>query len=286
MPFLLLCMVFFLSSCSFPSWIVSHRHITVESTSGKVPEVTHAQERVIRKSRYEIYQYFRSDTLRNLSEQSFSVLYHGERIKPDVYAYLPNNYTRLKEPTTLPPMTLYCISFKVKRQHGDTILITGHDIPQQGDSLTVRVEIPEERDKKDAIDWRNFELTQQLYGESEFMTSKGGLYHDLAYENGVCIKEFVVTLPSTCDNILHGEMTEDMKQIMKQEDVPLHALSFYYNYNFYRVSVSNDCDLSLLKNKDRQWEDSFKIRVKFYENVKEPYKQNLPFAIIESISAA
>jgi hypothetical protein len=42
--------------------------------------------------------------------------------------------------------------------------------------------------------------------------------------------------------------------------------------------------LSCLKDIDRNSSDNFKIRVKFFENVKQPYHYKFPFAIIESIS--
>ena len=71
---------------------------------------------------------------------------------------------------------------------------------------------------------------------------------------------------------------------MEKDDVPQNTLLFIYNANFYNISISNDCDLSYLKNKERTPNDEIKIRVKFFENVKQPYNTDYPFAIIESIS--
>ena len=75
-----------------------------------------------------------------------------------------------------------------------------------------------------------------------------------------------------------------MNLIMTESEVPQKALNFIYQYNIYNISISNDCDLSCLKDINRNSSDNFKIRVKFFENVKQPYQYKFPFAVIESIS--
>ena len=127
----------------------------------------------------------------------------------------------------------------------------------------------------------------QLSGPSLLIQSskdKSNLYYDLKYEDGICIKEFVVNAASVSENILHGDMTENMNLIMTESEVPQKALSFIYQYNIYNISISNDCDLSCLKIKDQTASDYYKIRIKFFENVKQPYQYKYPFAIIESIT--
>ena len=278
--------ILLVSSCSFPHWFVSHRHVTVEAAAGNAPEIVQVRETMVRKSSFSIEQYFRSKTL-NVSEKSFSVSYQGKQIQPKVYASFPSEkYSRrLKELTTIPPMTLMWVSFKVKRKQGDTIRIVEHDVPQINDSIVINVEIPEMDEKEDDIDRYNFSQLYQL--SNGFIidpTKRNGLYYDLKFEDGVCVRDFVVDFGHIVGNILQGNMEENMNLIMEKSEVPQNTLNFLYHANFYHISISNDCDLSYMKNKERTPNEEIKIRVKFFENVKQPYNTDYPFAIIESIS--
>ena len=278
--------ILLVSSCSFPHWFVSHRHVTVEAAAGNAPEIVQVREMMVRKSSFSIEQYFRSKTL-NVSEKSFSVSYQGKQIRPKVYASFPNEkYSRrLKELTTIPPMTLMQVFFKVKRNQGDTIRIVEHDVPQANDSIVINVEIPEMNEKRDDIDMYNYNQLRQLFiGYFIDPTKRNGLYYNLRFEDGVCVKDFVVDFGYVEESILQGNMEPNMNLIMEKDDVPKNTLTFIYNANFYNISISNDCDLSYMKNKERTPNEEIKIRVKFFENVKQPYNTDYPFAIIESIS--
>ena len=278
--------ILLVSSCSFPHWFVSHRHVTVEAAAGNAPEIVQVRETMVRKSSFSIEQYFRSKTL-NVSEKSFSVSYQGKQIQPKVYASFPNEkYSRrLKELTTIPSMTLMQVSFKVKRNQGDTIRIVEHDVPQANDSIVINVEIPEMNEKRDDIDMYNYNQLHQLStGYFIDPTKRNGLYYNLRFEDGVCVKDFVVDFGHVEESILQGNMEANMNLIMEKDDVPKNTLTFIYNANFYNISISNDCDMSYLKNKERTPNEKIKIRVKFFEKVKQPYNTNYPFAIIESIS--
>ena len=278
--------ILFFSSCSFPHWIVPQRHVTVDATIGNAPEVVQVRETRIRKSHFNIEQFFRSKTL-NISEKSFSVLYQGKQIQPNVWAFVSNENRRLKDLTAIPPMTPININFKIKRNLGDTIVVVEHDIPEINDSVVIKIEIPEEYEIRDSIDWANWNQLMQLSGPSLLIQSskdKSNLYYDLKFEDGVCIKEFVVNAASVSENILQGNMAKNMNLIMTESEVPQKNLSFIYQYNIYNISISNDCDLSCLKIKDQTASDYYKIRIKFFENVKQPYQYKYPFAIIESIS--
>ena len=278
--------ILLVSSCSFPHWFVSHRHVTVEAAAGNAPEIVQVRETMVRKSSFSIEQYFRSKTL-NVSEKSFSVSYQGKQIQPKVYASFPNEkYSRrLKELTTIPSMTLMQVSFKVKRNQGDTIRIVEHDVPQANDSIVINVEIPEMNEKRDDIDMYNYNQLHQLStGYFIDPTKRNGLYYNLRFEDGVCVKDFVVDFGHVEESILQGNMEANMNLIMEKDDVPKNTLTFIYNANFYNISISNDCDLSYMKNKERTPNEEIKIRVKFFENVKQPYNTDYPFAIIESIS--
>ena len=118
--------ILFLCSCSFPHWIVPQRHVTVDATIGNAPEVVQVNETKISKSHFNIEQFFRSKTL-NISEKSFSVLYQGKQIQPKVWTFVSNEGRRLKDLTTIPPMTPIDIKFKIKRNLGDTIVVVEHD---------------------------------------------------------------------------------------------------------------------------------------------------------------
>ena len=278
--------ILLISSCSFPHWFVSHRHVTVEAAVGNAPEIVQVRETMVRKSSFSIEQYFRSKTL-NVSEKSFSVSYQGKLIQPKVYVSFPNEkYSRrLKELTTIPPMTIMQFYFKVKRKQGDTIRIVEHDILQTNDSIVINVEIPEMDEKRDDIDRYNFSQLYQL--SNGFMidpTKRNGLYYDLKFEDGICVRDFVVEFGHIEGNILQGNMEENMNLIMEKNEVPQKTLNFLYHANIYNISISNDCDLSYMKNKERTPNEKLKIRVKFFENVKQPYNTDYPFAIIESIS--
>ena len=284
--FLILGSILLVSSCSFPHWFVSHRHVTVEAAAGNAPEIVQVRETMVRKSSFSIEQYFRSKTL-NVSEKSFSVSYQGKQIQPKVYASFPNEkYSRrLKELTTIPSMTLMQVSFKVKRNQGDTIRIVEHDVPQANDSIVINVEIPEMNEKRDDIDMYNYNQLHQLStGYFIDPTKRNGLYYNLRFEDGVCVKDFVVDFGHVEESILQGNMEANMNLIMEKDDVPKNTLTFIYNANFYNISISNDCDMSYLKNKERTPNEKIKIRVKFFEKVKQPYNTDYPFAIIESIS--
>ena len=283
---MLLGAILFLSSCSFPHWTVPQRHVTVDATVGNAPEVVQVDEMRIKKSHFNIEQFFRSKTL-NISEKSFSVLYQGKQIQPKVWAVVSNKYRRLKDLTTIPPMTSINIHFKIKRNLGDTIVVVEHDIPQINDSVVIKVEIPEEDEKEDSIDRYNWYQLHQLSGMSVYsqnLANKNNLYYDLKFEDGICVREYKINSATVSENILHGNMTENMNLIMTENEVPQKALTFLYQYIFYNISISNDCDLSCLNDKDRTASDNYKIRVKFFENVKQPYQYKYPFAIIESIS--
>ena len=278
--FLVLC------SCSFPHWIVPQRHVTVDATIGNAPEAVQVEEMRISKSHFNIKQFFRFKTL-NISEKSFSVLYQGKQIQPKVWAFVSNENRRLKDLTTIPPMTPININFKIRRNIGDTIVVIEHDIPQINDSVVIKVEIPEEYEKEDNDDranWYQFMQLSQTSANYQDLAGRNNLYYDLKFEDGVCVREFVINSATVSENILHGDMTENMNLIMTESEVPQKNLTFIYQYNIYNISISNDCDLGCLKDKKTSSSDNYKIRVKFFENVKQPYQYRYPFAIVESIS--
>ena len=57
---------------------------------------------------------------------------------------------------------------------GDTIMVVEHDIPEINDSIVIRVEIPEEYEKSDSIDWANWHQLDQLSGTSAYFLNSAG----------------------------------------------------------------------------------------------------------------
>ena len=92
--------ILFFSSCTFPHWIVPQRHVIVDAIVGNAPEVVQVTETRISKSHFNIEQFFRSKTL-NISEKSFSVLYQGKQIQPKVWAFVSNENRKHKGTGTL-----------------------------------------------------------------------------------------------------------------------------------------------------------------------------------------
>lgn len=148
---LFLGVILLVSSCTFPHWFVSPRHISVDGAAGNALEIVEVRETMKRKSHFSLDHYFPSQTL-NVSEKSFSVLYQGRLIQPKVWVCFPDKQLRLKKNTTIPPMTSLLISFNVKRKQGDTIHIVERDVLQINDSIIINVEIPEMYEECDSID--------------------------------------------------------------------------------------------------------------------------------------
>ena len=68
-------------------------------------------------------------------------------------------------------MTPININFKIKRNLGDTIVVVEHNIPQTNDSVVIKIEIPEEYEKPDSLDWHNWNQLEQLSGPSALLQS-------------------------------------------------------------------------------------------------------------------
>ena len=122
---------------------------------------------------------------------------------------------------------------------------------QANDSIVINVEIPEMYEKRDDIDMYNYnQLCQLSNGYIIDPTKKNGLYYDLKFEDGVCVRDYEVEFGRIEESILQGNMETNMNLIMEKDDVPKNTLIFIYNANFYNISISNDYDLSYLKNKE------------------------------------
>jgi hypothetical protein len=92
---LFLGVILLVSSCTFPHWLVSPRHISVDRAARNALEILEVRETMKRKSHFSMDHYFSSKTL-NVSEKSFSVLYQGRLIQPKVWVCFPDKQLRLK----------------------------------------------------------------------------------------------------------------------------------------------------------------------------------------------
>lgn len=269
-----------LCSCSVPHWLISQKNIATDVPEGCGKTVVSIMEypKTKKKSRFFVHQYMRQDTLWNLSEKSFAVFYDGEWIQPKVRV---GNH-RIKEPTTIPPMTSFAISFKSKRQTGDTIHIIERNTPRQGDSIVMKVSLSEPGKRAEYSDYENYFSFNQLSHNPQNIFKEKNIYDKLEFEDSICIKELVIGFPFIHKNILDGELAGDLRKVMTKDEVPRSALSFHYKTYSYEISISNDCDISCLE-KPSQLQDEFMIRIKFYQNVMQPFDYTVPFAIIEEI---
>ena len=134
------------SSCSIPHRYYSQECISNHASSGGVLFETRASEwqrsftqQNSKKKHILVTQKLLSDTIRDVSEKSFSVIHNDNYIKPKVRIDNTGIFKRLKNPQIIPPMSTLSISFNLKREIGDSIFIIEHDIPNKGDSVVVKI---------------------------------------------------------------------------------------------------------------------------------------------------
>lgn len=107
------------------------------------------------------------------------------------------------------------------------------------------------------------------------------LYDNLTFENGVCYKQFNVVFDGFGKNPLNGSFSEGLSQVLsKENDIPTSSISFIYDNQEYYISLSNDCDWS---GEDYRRGDMITVQIAFFENVKQPYDNIYPFAIVMQI---
>ena len=106
------------------------------------------------------------------------------------------------------------------------------------------------------------------------------LYCDLVYSNGICQKTLAVTYLSYGKNPMGYESTDkEVAKIKKELKYQPHsALSFLYKGHKYYISLNNECTSKNLSKGDK-----VELNITFYKDIKQPDKEEYPFAIVSSI---
>ena len=106
------------------------------------------------------------------------------------------------------------------------------------------------------------------------------LYCDLTYSNGICQKTFAVTYLSYGKNPMGYESTDkEVAKIKKELKYRPHsALSLLYKGHKYYISLNYECTPKNLSKGDK-----VEVNITFYNDIKQPNKEEYPFAIISSI---
>ena len=108
------------------------------------------------------------------------------------------------------------------------------------------------------------------------------LYDSLRYTNGVCKKTIDVTYLSYGKNpISPGNDKDDEIRKIKQRIsyIPNSSVHFSYKEKEYYISISNECDMTKYSEGDK-----IKIDIVFFEDIKQPYKYEIPFSLITSVT--
>ena len=106
------------------------------------------------------------------------------------------------------------------------------------------------------------------------------LYCNLTYSNGICQKTLAVTYLSYGKNPIGYESTDKevdkIKEKLKYR--PHSALSLLYKGQKYYICLNNECTSKNLSKGDK-----IEVNITFYKDIKQPNKEEYPFAIISSI---
>lgn len=104
-------------------------------------------------------------------------------------------------------------------------------------------------------------------------------YDSLSFTNGICQKNIIVIYNSFGKNPLGSDSDSEVFKIKKElKYIPHSSISFFYKEKQYYISVANNCKLPAF-NKG----DTLQLSIKFFENIKQPYKYKHPFSIITSL---
>lgn len=196
-------------SCStiLHCWFVSHKHISVTSTKKELQSTVFVIERrkpftTVNsfKKRLYICQSYPEDTLFNVSEEQFSVLYGGKSKKFKVYKKSPSEEIHLKRPDNLLSPSLLLFTFQVNAKSNDSILIVERDVPHKGDTTVVSIRIAEPVAGMDDVDIDNYtEVGSEFFHSGEhtrYALRRPSLYENIPSDKDECVQDFAVRLLS------------------------------------------------------------------------------------------
>ena len=196
-------------SCStiLHCWFVSHKQISVTSTKKELQSTVFIIERrkpftTVNsfKKRLYICQSYPEDTLLNVSEEQFSVLYGGKSKKFKVYKKSPSEEIHLKRPDNLLSPSLLLFTFQVNAKSNDSILIVERDVPHKGDTTVVSIRIAEPVAGMDDVDIDNYtEVGSEFFHSGEhtkYALRRPSLYENIPSDKDECVQDFAVRLLS------------------------------------------------------------------------------------------
>lgn len=196
-------------SCStiLHCWFVSHKQISVTSTKKELQSTVFIIERrkpftTVNsfKKRLYICQSYPEDTLFNVSEEQFSVLYGGKSKKFKVYKKSPSEEIHLKRPDNLLSPSLLLFTFQVNAKSNDSILIVERDVPHKGDTTVVSIRIAEPVAGMDDVDIDNYtEVGSEFFHSGEhtkYALRRPSLYENIPSDKDECVQDFAVRLLS------------------------------------------------------------------------------------------
>lgn len=257
-------------SCSTVAlrWFVSHNDVSVKSTNNDKRSTVCVTERrrplttknSFKKKLY-VNQIFSSDSLFNVSEQQFYVLYGSNRIKPSIYKVSLAEKYRLKEPTNLLPLSALLFTFHINAKTNDSIFIIEKDIPNKGDSTVICIDIAAPIKEMDDVDENNFYEVGTAYSASnrasKWALRRPSLYDDMPLDKDEYIQDF------------------NVKFITYEES----SNSIIFSYEGYRYRIP--LDSQIVDKEQIKQSSSIEVRIKFNDCLECKYdKGRLPSAKI------
>ena len=203
----IICMTICSCSTILHCWFVSHKQISVTSTKKELQSTVFIIERrkpftTVNsfKKRLYICQSYPEDTLFNVSEEQFSVLYGGKSKKFKVYKKSPSEEIHLKRPDNLLSPSFLLFTFQVNAKSNDSILIVERDVPHKGDTTVVSIRIAEPVAGMDDVDIDNYtEVGSEFFHSGEhtrYALRRPSLYENIPSDKDECVQDFAVRLLS------------------------------------------------------------------------------------------
>ena len=105
------------------------------------------------------------------------------------------------------------------------------------------------------------------------------LYSHITYIDGKCEREIECIFQGIGRNPLDGDTLGIASAIKKEiKEIPKSSVSFVYKGQNYYISIKNECDTRRISYGER-----IRMRILFFEGIKQPYSFIHPFAIITKV---
>ena len=112
-------------------------------------------------------------------------------------------------------------------------------------------------------------------------TQDSSLYSNIKYVNGRYEREIECVFQGIGKNPIDGD-TQGMASAIKKEikEIPKSSVSLVYKEKEYYISIKNKCDTRGIP-----YGEKIKIRIIYFEKLRQPYDFTYPFAIITKIES-